>query len=161
MTETPSATEALDLEPVERIVAQHPAAGQAALIPVLQEAQAHYGYLPPPVLEAIAHGLGIPLSTVYGVVTFYAQFHLAPRGRHTIRACQGTACHVRGGRNVLTALERELGLKAGETTQDLRFTLETVACLGACFLAPAMMVDSVYFGRLAPRDVKAILEQFE
>jgi NADH-quinone oxidoreductase subunit E len=150
-----------DLEALEGIIASQQATGQAALIPVLQAAQAHYGYLPPPVLEEISPRLGVPLSTVYGVVTFYAQFHLTPRGRHTIRACQGTACHVKGSKAVLAAAERALGVKPGETTKDLRFTLETVACLGACFLAPTMMVDDQYFGNLAPRNVEAALEQFE
>jgi NADH-quinone oxidoreductase subunit E len=102
----------------------------------------------------------VPLSSVYGVVTFYAQFHLTPRGRHTIRACQGTACHVKGARRVLDVIERRLGIQPGETTLDLRFTLETVACLGACFLAPTMMVDDQYFGKLTPRDVESVLEQF-
>ena len=152
--------EPLDLEPLDRIISGQPVTGQAALIPVLQQAQAQYGYLPAPLLEAIARRLHVPLSSVYGVVTFYAQFHLTPRGRHTIRACQGTACHVKGARRVLDVIERRLGIQAGETTLDLRFTLETVACLGACFLAPTMMVDDQYFGKLTPRDVESVLEQF-
>jgi NADH-quinone oxidoreductase subunit E len=85
---------------------------------------------------------------------------MTPRGRHTIRSCQGTACHVKGGKPVLEALSRALGVKSGETTPDLRFTLETVACLGCCFLAPSMMIDDQYFGKLAPRDIEAVLEQF-
>lgn len=153
--------EPLDVEALDGIIASQQATGQAALIPVLQTAQAHYGYLPAPVLEAVARRLDVPLSTVYGVVTFYAQFHLTPRGRHTIRACQGTACHVKGSKAVLNAVQRTLGVKPGETTDDLRFTLETVACLGACFLAPTMLVDDQYFGNLAPRNVESVLEQFE
>jgi len=152
--------EPLDLAPLEQIIARQKATGRGALIPVLQQAQAHYGYLPEPILEHIAKRLGLPLSTVYGVVTFYAQFHLTPRGRHTVRSCQGTACHVKGGKAVLGAVERALAVKSGQTTPDMRFTLETVACLGTCFLAPAMMVDDQYFGRLTPRDVESVLEQF-
>jgi len=153
--------EPLDLAPLDEIIARNQAAGRAALIPTLQQAQEHYGFLPEAVLEQVARRLGVPISTVYGVVTFYAQFHLTPRGRHTVRSCQGTACHVRGGKGVLAAIERALGITAGGTTDDLRFTLETVACLGCCFLAPAMMVDDQYFGNLAPRGVESVLEQFE
>jgi NADH:ubiquinone oxidoreductase subunit E len=152
--------EPLDLAPLDDIIARQKATGRAALIPVLQQSQAHFGYLPEPVLERISRRLGLPVSTVYGVVTFYSQFHLTPRGRHTIRSCQGTACHVRGAKKVLEALQRSAGIKPGETTPDLRFTLETVACLGCCFLAPSMMIDDQYFGKLAPRDVEAVLEQF-
>jgi NADH:ubiquinone oxidoreductase subunit E len=154
--------EQLDLAPLDEIIARETqtVSGRAALIPVLQQAQARYGYLPEPALERIAKRLALPISTVYGVVTFYAQFHMTPRGRHTIRSCQGTACHVKGGKPVLEALSRALGVKSGETTPDLRFTLETVACLGCCFLAPSMMIDDQYFGKLAPRDIEAVLEQF-
>ncbi|UCH36404.1 MAG: NADH-quinone oxidoreductase subunit NuoE [Armatimonadota bacterium] len=153
--------EPLDLAPLADIIARHHAAAGGALIPVLQEAQAHYGFLPEAVVEETARGLGLPVSTVYGVVTFYAQFHLTPRGRYTIRSCQGTACHVKGGKTVLGAIERALGIRSGETTHDLRFTLETVACLGCCFLAPAIMIDDQYFGNLTPRDVDSALEQFK
>jgi NADH-quinone oxidoreductase subunit E len=153
--------EALDLAPVADLVARQRVTGRAALIPVLQQAQEHYGYLPEAVLEEVARRLRLPVSTIYGVVTFYAQFHLTPRGRHTIRACQGTACHVRGGKSVLNALQRTLGLQPGETTPDLRFTLDTVACLGCCFLAPALMVDDQYFGKLTPRDVESVLQEFK
>jgi NADH:ubiquinone oxidoreductase subunit E len=152
--------EELDLAALERIIAAERVTGRAALIPVLQQAQDHYGYLPEAVLEEIARRLRLPLSIVYGVVTFYAQFHLTPRGRHTIRSCQGTACHVKGGKAVLEALQRALSIRSGETTPDLRFTLETMACLGCCFLAPALMVDDQYFGKLTARNVESVLEQF-
>lgn len=152
--------EELDLAALERIIAAERVTGRAALIPVLQQAQDHYGYLPEAVLEEIARRLRLPLSIVYGVVTFYAQFHLTPRGRHTIRSCQGTACHVKGGKAVLEALQRALGIRSGETTPDLRFTLETMACLGCCFLAPALLIDDQYFGKLTARDVESVLEQF-
>ena len=105
---------------------------KGSLIPILQEVQALYNYLPKDALEYIAASTGTPIAQIYGVVTFYSQFHLNPRGRNIIRVCQGTACHVRGGKVILQTIEKELGIKAGHTTEDLRFTLETVACIGAC-----------------------------
>lgn len=104
---------------------------KGALIPVLQEIQALYNYLPKDILEYVAVKMNIPISQIYGMVTFYSQFHLNPRGRNIIRVCQGTACHVRGGKVILQAIEKQLGIKAGHTTEDLRFTLETIACVGA------------------------------
>lgn len=134
---------------------------KGALIPVLQQAQDAYGYLSQEVITRIAQGLDIPLSSVYGVVTFYSQFHMNPRGRFIIRVCQGTACHVRGAKAVLTEIENKLGIKAGETTPDLRFTLETVACIGACGLAPVLMVNDDTHGRLKPESVSEILENYK
>lgn len=133
---------------------------KGALIPVLQEAQAAYGYLPKDVIGRIGEGLKMPVSQVYGVVTFYSQFHLVPRGRNIIRVCQGTACHVRGAKNVLTAMEEHLHVAAGKTTTDDRFTLETVACLGACGLAPVMMVNDDTHGRLTPDSAIKVLEHY-
>ena len=134
---------------------------RGALIPVLQQAQDIFGYLPEPVLQKIAEHFRLPLSQVYGVATFYAQFHLEPRGRHVIRVCQGTACHVRGAAKILERVERELGIKPGETTEDLRFTIEPVACLGACGLAPDMMVNDDTHGRLTPDMIPGILDKYE
>lgn len=134
---------------------------RGSLISVLQEAQESYGYLPGPVLEQVAVGMDIPLSEVYGVATFYSQFHLEKRGWNTIRVCRGTACHVKGGRGILRAIEQELGITPGETTPDYKFTLETVACLGACFLAPVMMINRDYFGRLTPQKAVNVLKQYE
>ena len=102
----------------------------------------------------------VPLSRVYGVETFYAQFYTEPHGRHTILCCRGTACHVRGASRVTAMVERVLGIKEGQSTPDLKFYFETVACLGTCFLAPVMMIDSQYFGRLTPRSVETILNNF-
>ena len=133
---------------------------KGALIPVLQEAQNAYGFLPKDVLAHIAQKLSIPVSQVYGVVTFYSQFHLKPRGRNIIRVCQGTACHVRGAKAVLKALEDELQLSPGQTSADERFTLETVASLGACGLAPVMMVNDDTHGRLTPENVCKVLERY-
>ena len=134
---------------------------KGALIPVLQEAQNAYGFLPKDIIGRIAEKLKVPVSQVYGVVTFYAQFHLNPRGRNIIRVCQGTACHVRGAKNVLKALEDELHVTPGQTTADERFTLETVACLGACGLAPVMMVNDDTHGRLTPESVCKILDRYQ
>ncbi|WP_066632731.1 NADH-quinone oxidoreductase subunit NuoE [Desulfolucanica intricata] len=134
---------------------------KGALIPVLQEAQEIYGYLPKEVMQQISKELNIPFSKIFGVATFYAQFHLKPRGRNIIRVCQGTACHVRGGAKVLEAISKKLGVGKNETTEDLRFTLETVACLGACGLAPVMMVNNDTHGRLTPDVAVSILEKYE
>lgn len=134
---------------------------KGGLIPVLQEAQNIYGYLPKEVLQRIAEELNMPFSKVYGVVTFYAQFHLTPRGKNIIRICLGTACHVRGGNKILEAVKQHLGIDQGGTTEDLRFTLETVACIGACGLSPCMMVNDNTHGRLDPKAVGAILDSYE
>lgn len=131
------------------------------LIPVLQEAQDEYGYLPEDVLKEIASYLDLSLSQVYGVVTFYTQFHTEPRGKNIVRVCMGTACHVRGGAEVLKAIQDELGVDAGETTEDLKFTLETVACIGACGLAPVIMVNDDTHGRLTPEKASTILKNYQ
>lgn len=121
-----------------------------ALIPVLQQAQEIFGYLSPELLRQISTGLKVPLSRSYGVATFYSQFHLKPRGRNIIKVCQGTACHVRGGSKVLEAIKNYIGVETGQTSGDLRFTLETVACLGACGMAPVMMVNEDTEGQVTP-----------
>jgi len=132
---------------------------KGTLIPVLQAAQDTYGYLPEEVLRYISEQIKVPLSRIYGVITFYAQFYQQPRGRYIIKSCQGTACHVKGGKNILEEMERNLGIRAGETTPDLLFTLETVACLGTCFLAPVKMVNDQYHGKLTPRSAWKVLEK--
>jgi len=151
--------EALDLSKLEPILERF--RGQdGALIPVLQEAQGIYGYLPEQVLANISREMKIPLSRIYGVVTFYAQFYLTPRGKHTVRVCRGTACHVRGGKNVRKAVHQNLGIEESETTADFKFTFETVACLGACALAPVLLVDKTYYGKLTPEKVEKVLKQY-
>jgi len=134
---------------------------KGGLIPVLQEAQNIYGYLPKEVLQQIAKELRIPFSKVFGVCTFYAQFHLKPRGRNIIRVCLGTACHVRGGSKIFEAAKEHLGVGHGETTDDLKFTLETVACIGACGLSPCMMINDDTHGRLVPKQVGGIFDSYE
>lgn len=152
--------DSLSLEPLEKILASFPDAGDCELIPILQKIQASYGYLPPRVLKAVSERTGIAASRIYGVATFYEQFHLEPHGRHTIKCCRGTACHVKGGRNIIKAIHRFLGVQEGETTEDMRYTFETVACLGTCFLGPVMMVNNDYYGHLAPNKVKDILKRY-
>ena len=150
-----------DLAKAEQIIDQMSPVRPTDLIPLLQRLQDVYGYLPPAVVLAVCTQTGLPASRVFGVATFYEQFHLEPSGRHVVRCCRGTACHVKGGRNIARALERELGVNEGETTPDGKFTFQTVACLGTCFLAPVMMVDRNYYGRMTPSRVKRILEQYD
>ena len=129
------------------------------LIPILQETQEQFRYLPAAALKEIAKFLHMPESTVYGVSTFYAQFKLTPLGRKIIRVCRGTACHVRGASKVLNELESQLGIKAGETTDDLEYTLETVACLGVCALAPNIVINDRVYGRMNPKQVGHIFKE--
>lgn len=131
------------------------------LIPVLQAIQGRYGWLPREAMERVSSRYQIPLSKIYGVVTFYAQFYLEPRGKHTVRVCRGTACHVRGASSVLSTVEQVLGVADGETTPDLLFTIETVACLGTCFLAPVMMIDENYYGMLDAAKVRKVFKEFK
>ena len=131
------------------------------LIPILQKAQKEYGYLPEEVLKRIAAYLDLSLSQVYGVVTFYAQFHHKPRGKNIVKVCMGTACHVRGGQSILEKLEEELGISSGETTEELKFTLETLACIGACGLAPVIMINDETYGRLTPDEIPEILAEYK
>jgi len=130
------------------------------LIPILQEVQETCGYLPEGILTYVSERSRVPLSKIYGIVTFYAQFSLVPRGRNTIKICLGTACHVKGAKRVLAKLEEALGIKVGGTSSDSKFTLEIVRCLGTCFLAPVMMINRDYFGKLTPDKVGKILEQY-
>jgi len=125
------------LEDISQLIDKY-RGSEGGLIPLLQEAQDQAGYLSRETLEQIAEGMKLSLAKVVGVTTFYSQFHLKPRGKNIIRICMGTACHVRGGASIMAKLEEELGIKTGETTKDLEFTLESVACIGACGLAPVM-----------------------
>ena len=130
------------------------------LIPVLEEAQVALEYIPMSVQKKIAAGLNLPLSRVYGVVTFYSFFTMTPRGKHTVRVCLGTACYVRGGKAIAETLEKQFGIKEGETTADRMFTLESVRCLGACGLGPVIVVDDEVHGRVKPAKVKEVLSQY-
>jgi len=132
-----------------------------ALIRVLEETQGMLGYLPLPVLKTISRDLKVPLSEIYSVASFYHFFTLAPRGKYVIQVCMGSACYVRGGERNLNALRKELGIEPGETTQDLRFTLDTVRCVGACALAPTMVVETDVYRRVAPSQIKEILARYD
>jgi len=132
-----------------------------ALIPVLEEAQEILGYLPKSILKEIALRLRLPFSEVWGVVTFYSFFTTTPRGRHTVRCCLGTACYVRGGKNNLEKLSNLLQIEPGATTEDNRFSLETVRCLGACALAPVVAADGETFAQVKPMKIPEILEGFK
>lgn len=128
-----------------------------ATIPLLQRIEAEFGYISEENLAPAARITGIPLSQLYGVVTFYAQFHLSPHGRHQVRVCRGTACHVKGGKDVLRSAQKRLGVDEG-TTGDMKYSLETVACLGTCALAPVMVVNGDYYGNLTSKKAKTLLE---
>jgi NADH:ubiquinone oxidoreductase subunit E len=130
------------------------------LIPLLQEIQENFGYIPPAAIEPVAKALNLFPSQVQGVITFYAGFALKPKGKYVLKVCRGTACHVKGSRSIIRLMQKELNLKEGETSADYQFTLETVACLGACFLAPALLVNRNYFGRLAPARVASLLDHY-
>jgi NADH-quinone oxidoreductase subunit E len=132
-----------------------------ATIPILQDVQSIFGYIPEIAVDYISQELGIPATNIYGVVTFYAQFHTEPRGKYIIRSCRGTACHVKGGKAVLKTIQDKLGLEDGETSPDLKFTLETVACLGACALAPVVVINQNYYGNQNPQKILRILRKYE
>ena len=131
----------------------------SSLIPLLQRTQERFGYLPREALEEIANYLGIPLSRVYGVATFYAQFRFEPLGKYVVKICHGTACHVNGAANISQAIREELGIEEGQTTEDGLVTLERVACLGCCSLAPVIMVNEKVFGKLTPEKVRKLIRK--
>ncbi len=131
---------------------------EGMLVSILQDIQSEYNYLPKDAIQAISRGLGIPLSQVYSVATFFKAFSLQPRGRHQVHVCLGTACHVRGATRILGRIEDELGIKAGETTKDMAYTLESVNCVGACALGPIVVVDGEYAGQMKVDKVKSLFE---
>lgn len=147
-------------EKVEAIVDNYQR-NKGLLISIMQDIQAEYNYLPKEALIQVSQSLDIPLSQVYSVVTFFKAFSLEPRGRHLINVCLGTACHVRGGGKILESLERELGINAGKTTGDRKFTLETVNCVGACALGPIVIVDGEFSGQMATNKVKPLVESYD
>ena len=155
-----ASVEELDLSAARRIAADHRAKGNS-LVTVLQDVQTEYGYLPREVLEVVAEQMQVPLSQAYGLATFYTSFSLQPRGKYHISMCMGTACHVRGAANILAKLERDLGISSGDTTEDLKYSLESVNCLGACALGPVVVVNDVYHGKVTSRDVDKILKDLE
>ena len=131
-----------------------------SLIPIMQDIQAEYRYLPAELLSYVAKQIGITEAKAYSVATFYENFSFEAKGKYVIKVCDGTACHVRGGKLILEEVEKELGVKAGHTTEDLRFTVETVACIGACGLAPVMQINEDTHGRLTPEKISLILAKY-
>ncbi len=131
------------------------------LVSILQDIQREYYYLPKDILKQVSQALDVPLSQIFGVATFFKAFSLEPRGRHLINVCVGTACHVRGATRVLDAIERETGIRPGETDSDLRFSLEAVNCLGCCALGPVIVVDGEYHGKLSPASAVEVLNGYE
>jgi NADH-quinone oxidoreductase E subunit len=145
---------------LDEYIAEHK--GKAgALIPVLQRAQEIFGYLPLEVQKHVAEGLGIPLSEVYGVVTFYSFFNLEPKGEYQISVCLGTACYVKGSAKVLDRIKKELGIEVGETSKDAKFSLQATRCVGACGLAPVIIINDDVYGRLTEDKVPEILKKYE
>jgi NADH:ubiquinone oxidoreductase subunit E len=150
----------VDTAPLDEILARYPAA-EPALIQVLQDVHRAYHYLPCEVLAKVAEALDVPLAKVFSVGTFYKAFSLEPQGRTIVRVCTGTACHIRGASRLIEELERELHIKSGETTEDMGFTLKTVNCVGACAMAPVMIVGEKYHGGAQPAKVAKYLGEAE
>ena len=142
-------------EQIADIIAEHKG-GRGELIPILQKVQETFGYLPKEAIVRISELAGIPPSDIYGVLTFYSQFRTTPTGKNRVRVCRGTACHVKGGPGVLRAVKQKLKLEEGQSSEDMMYTLETVACIGACALAPTMMINKDTYGQLTPQKVTSI-----
>jgi NADH:ubiquinone oxidoreductase subunit E len=150
----------VNLKQIEKIIAGY--RGQKwALIPLVQEIQQQVGYIPPKVVPRIAGALGLFPSQVQGVITFYAQLYTEPRGRNIVRVCRGTACHVRGGKSILKLIKQHLDVDEGETTPDMEYTLETVACIGVCALAPNIMINKETHGNMNPKKVARLFGRRE
>ena len=142
----------VNLKQIDRIITSY--RGQKwALIPLTQEIQEKVGYIPPEAIPRIAGALGLFPAQVQGVITFYAQLYTEPRGKNIVRVCRGTACHVRGGKSILKLVKQHLGIEEGQTTEDMEYTLETVACIGVCALAPNMMINKDTYGSMNPKKV--------
>ncbi|MHC4507969.1 MAG: NADH-quinone oxidoreductase subunit NuoE [Planctomycetota bacterium] len=148
-----------DLSGLADILAKHPA-NRGSLIPVLQDVQQDFGYLSEEAVAELERRMGISANEIYGVATFYTQFRFSPPGEHTILSCQGTACHVRGGRQILTELEQRLGVTAGRTTADGKFDLERVACIGCCALAPVVAVDGKVHAQVTAKKIPSIISRY-
>ena len=148
------------VEQIERLIEEN-RGKTGALIRILEQVQVLVGYLPPEVMEFVAHKLAVPLSEVYGIVSFYHFFTMVPRGKYTVQVCMGTACYVRGGKDVLDAVCEEFGIEPGGTTADRRFSLETVRCLGCCGLSPVVAVDGKVYRRMKPTTIMDVLSSYQ
>jgi NADH:ubiquinone oxidoreductase subunit E len=153
--------EEINLKQLDKILESATKGNVAELIPILQEIQKAYGYLPEAVLAELGGRMKFPASRIYGVATFYEQFYLEPHGRHIVKCCRGTACHVKHGPEIINAVAQSLNIEPGQTTDDMQFSFETVACLGTCFLAPVMMVNNDYYGNLKRNQIGDILKQYK
>ena len=157
MTEAKKATKA-DLKRIDSIIGKY-REQRWSLIPILHEVQEAQGYIPPEAIPRIARGLRLFPSQVQGVISFYEQLHTTPRGKNIVRVCRGTACHVRGGKTILKLVKQHLGIEEGETTPDMEYTLETVACIGVCALAPNMVINRDTYGHLNPKKVALLFSR--
>lgn len=146
---------------LDGVIQKHSKEGRSALMQVLQEAQAIYGYLPLVVQREVSKGLGVSVAEIYGVVSFYSFFSLVPKGENVINICLGTACYVRGAQKILDKVEDNLGIKSGECTEDMKFSLSACRCVGACGLAPVVMINEEVYGRLTPDEVPSILAKYK
>ena len=149
-----------DIVGVESILERY-APNPGSLIAILQDLQTEYSYLPEYMLVLVAERLGLPLSHVYRVATFYNAFSLEPKGKYLINVCVGTACHVRGASRIVERLQEKLGIPAGQTTQDRKFTLQTVNCLGACALGPLVVIDGKYYGKMTPTKIEKVIKKYD
>jgi NADH-quinone oxidoreductase subunit E len=150
----------MDLESLDGILSRHDGL-PADLIPVLQDLQDSYNYLPKDALKIVAARLQVPLTQIYSVATFYTMFSLVPKGKHICRVCLGTTCHLKGGQRLAESLSHRLGVDIGHTTQDMNFTLETVGCLGSCAQAPVLMIDATYYAKVTVDKVSKILKPYK
>jgi NADH-quinone oxidoreductase subunit E len=150
----------MELEKVDGIIDRYPAQ-QSVLIQLLLDIQSEFNWLPKEAMLCVSERLQIPISQIYRVASFYKAMSLTPRGKHIINVCMGTACHVRGGSRIIDKVEESLGIKSGETTQDMEFTLERVNCLGCCALGPVIVVDKDYHGKMTPAKVKTVLKDYD
>jgi len=144
---------------VDSVLKKHPRAGRDALIPILQEVQEHQGYLSREAVTRISKHLNLPATKIYGVATFYNQFRFQPKGKYHIMVCRGTACHVKGSSRVLEMAQKLLKLKPGQTSRDLLFSLETVACMGACGLSPVMNLNGEFYAKVTPQKLVKIIQE--
>ena len=149
----------VDLKQIDKIIADYQGR-KWALIPLMQEIQEKVGYIPPEAITRIAGALELFPSQVQGVITFYSQLYTEPRGRNIVRVCRGTACHVRGGKSILKLVKQHLNIEEGQTTDDMEYTLETVACIGVCALAPNLVVNNNIYGNMNPKKVAAVFGSY-
>lgn len=150
----------ISMKQIEKIIAEYKGK-KWALIPLAQEIQEKAGYIPPEIIPEIARQLGLFPAQVQGVITFYAQLYTHPRGNNIVRVCRGTACHVRGGKSILKLVKQHVGVDEGETTEDMEYTLETVACIGVCALAPNLVVNNTIYGNMNPKKIAAVFSDYQ